>query len=110
MAGATITDVFGNGATVDATALTIPASFFGASGLTISPTTHAEALVVALALHWNNTLTETARSQDLVNRNVTVTYAGQDTISQSNNQYQRDVWSVVAYKATPLNPVDPNQY
>lgn len=110
MSEPSIADVFGSGATISATALTIPASFFQSHGLTIAPTTNAESCLVALCLTWSNVLTETARSQDLVNRNVTVTYAGQDTISQANNQYQRDVWSVVAYKPTPLNPVDPNQY
>lgn len=110
MSEPTITEVFGTGATVSATALTIPASFFTAYGLTIAPSTHAESCIIAFCLAFNNTLTETARTQDLVNRNVTVSYAGQDTISQSGNQYQRDVWSVVAYKSTPLNPVDPTQY
>jgi hypothetical protein len=110
MAEPTLTEVFGSGASVDGSSLVIPASFFAAQGLTISNATHAESLVIAMVLAWQNTLTETARAPDLVNRNVTTTYAGQDTISQAGSQYRRDVWSIVGYKTTTLITVNPGDY
>ena len=110
MAEPTVVEVFGTGATVDGTSLVIPAAFFSAQGLTISSASRAESMVVALMKGWANVLTETARASDLVNRNVTNTYAGQDVISQAGTQYRRDVYSVVAYKTTTLATVDPNDY
>lgn len=110
MAEPTISQVFGSGASIDGTALSIPAAFFTAQGVTISSSTRAETLVAALAKGWANVLTETDRASDLVNRNVTETYAGQDVISQAGNQYRRDVYSIVLYKTTTLATVDPNDY
>ena len=110
MSEPTLSEVFGTGAAVDGSTLSIPAAFFTAQGLTISSATRAESLVAALAKGWTSSLTETARASDLVNRNVTNTYAGQDVISQSGTQYRRDVYSIVLYKTTTLATVDPNDY
>jgi hypothetical protein len=110
MAEPTIEQVFGTGAVVNGTNLTIPAVFFSDQGLTIGGSTHAESLVVAMQKAWALVLTETARATDLPNRNVTVTYAGQDVISQAGSQYRRDVYSAVLYKTTTLATVDPNDY
>ena len=45
-----------------------------------------------------------------MNRNVTVQYGGQDLVEQSGGNYRRDVYSVLAYKQTTLQTVDPDDY
>ena len=110
MAEPTLTAVFGSGATQSSTTLTISKADLAAAGLTASSSNTAESLVVALLITIANTLTETQRQTDTTNRNVTVTYAGQDQINQGGTPYRRDVWSTVAYKQTTTTTVDPDDY
>ncbi len=106
----TLTEVFGGGATQTQTTITISKADLAAVGLTASASNRAESLLVAMLMLASNALTEIARSQDTVNRHVTVQYGGQDLIEQSGTNYRRDVYSVLAYKQTALQTVDPDDY
>ena len=106
----TLTDVFGANATSGAVLLTINKEDLASTGLIADEGNSAESLVVALVMKFANTLTETQRATDTGTRNVTVSYAGQDTINQLGTQYQRDVWNIVAYKQVPVSPVVPGSY
>lgn len=110
MAEPTLTEVFGDNATQTSTTITISKADLAATGLSAASNNTAESIVIALMMKISATLTETARATDLVTRNVTVSYAGQDVISQQGNPYRRDVWNTVAYKSTTTATVDPDDY
>jgi hypothetical protein len=65
---------------------------------------------MAIVMLASNQLTEVFRSQDTINRHVAVQYGGQDLVDQSGTNFRRDVYSVLAYKQTPLQTVDPDDY
>ena len=106
----TIQEVFGPGTSQDAANFIIKKSDLANAGLTISASSRAEAILIAILINASTALSEIARSQDLVNRNVTVQYGGQDLVEQSGGNYRRDVYSVLAYKQTTLQTVDPDDY
>jgi hypothetical protein len=106
----TLQEVFGANATQTATVITINKGDLANIGLTASATNRGESLLMAILMNASNSLTEVARSTDPVNRNVTVQYGGQDLVEQSGANYRRDVYSVLAYKSTPLQTVDPDDY
>lgn len=110
MAEPTLADVFGSGASQNANVLTIQKSDLAGVGLTASASNRAEALLVAIILRASQSLSETARTVDLVNRNVSVSYVGQDLVSQAGQSYRRDAWTVLGYKSTALIVVDPDDY
>ena len=110
MAEPTLQEVFGANAVQSATTLTISKADLVSVGLTANAGNTAESLLVALLIRASNSLTEVARSQDLVNRHVTVQYGGQDLVEQSGSNFRRDVYSVLAYKTTALQTVDPDDY
>lgn len=105
-----LTDVFGANATQNGTTITIAKADLTSTGFVAATSNTAESIVVAMLMRFANTLTETQRATDTVARNVTVTYAGQDTINQAGTQYRRDVWSAVAYKTSSIIAVTPGDY
>lgn len=110
MAEPTLTEVFGAAATQTATTLTISKANLAAVGLTASATNTAESLLIALVLQAALQLTETARTGDYASRNVTVYSGGTDLPVQGGNTYRRDQFSILAYRAETLTPVDPDNY
>lgn len=110
MAAPTLQDIFGTGATQDVSTITIQKSALQAVGLTPSPTNDPQALLAAIALIAKNSLTETNRATDMVNRKVTLTYVGQDLVVQSSQNYRRDLFYFALYKTTDLATIDPDDY
>lgn len=110
MTAASLSDVFGPNALQDNGQLFVRKDALALKGLTIATNNNPEALLVAIILTAADKLTEISRSTDLVNRNVTVNYAGQDLVSQSGITYRRDAFSVLLYKQTNLIAVDPDDY
>jgi hypothetical protein len=111
MAEPTLQEVFGSNATQTATTITINKSDLAIVGLTASATNTAESLITALTLMASRSLTETNRASDTANRNVTLSYNGQDLIDQGTAGYfRRDIYSLLLYKTTALQTVNPNDY
>lgn len=110
MAEPTLQDVFGTGATQNSTSITIQKSDLAAAGLTAAATNTAESILVAVLKLATDKLTEVARSQDLATRHVTVNYNGQDLIDQGGSYYRRDAYSILLYKTTALQTINPNDY
>ena len=110
MSEPTLAEVFGASASQTSTTLTITKSDLAIVGLTASSSNTAESLLLALILFSQRNLTETNRSTDTANRNLSVSYGGQDLVQQGTDNFRRDVFSVLAYKSTTLATVDPNDY
>lgn len=110
MAEPTLVAVLGANATQNATDIVIKKADLTSTGFVATASNTAESILVALIMRAANELSETNRSTDTVNRNLTLTYAGQDTVNQAGTQYRRDVWSAVAYKTTPVVVVNPGDY
>lgn len=117
MAKPSISEVFGLGATIltsnspaPTKGLFIPETAFTNVGLANFTNVSAEQILVALMLTTKNSLTEINRATDLANRFVTVTYSGQDLVSQSATSFRRDIFSVLLYKTTMLATVSPSDY
>jgi len=106
----TLDEVFGPGATQTADSITIPKARLVTKGLTASANNRAEALLAALLMAASDSLTETARATDTVNRHLTILYSGQDLIEVSGINYRRDAFSVLLYKQQPLTTIDPDDY
>lgn len=110
MAEPTLADVFGTGATQDINTITIQKSALATVGLTASADNRAEALLTAIILTAQNTLTETNRSQDLTNRHLSITYSGQDLVEQNSTMFLRDAFTILLYKSTTRSDIDPDNY
>lgn len=110
MAESTLVEVFGSGAIQDANTITIQKSALAAKGLTVTATNSAESILVALIMLASDSLTETARATDTVNRNLSILYAGQDLIEVSGINYRRDAFSLLLYKQQALTTLDPDDY
>lgn len=110
MAEPTLQDVFGSNAAQSASDLTISKTDLATIGLTPSASNSGESLLVAVILYAAIRLTETARSADQVNRNVTVFFGGQDISGSPPNVFRRDAFSLLLYRATTIAPVDPDDY
>lgn len=111
MAEPTLGEVFGNFASQSLTELRIDKADTSTVGLTSSGNNTAEALLVAIILKAATSLTEVARITDIVNRNVTIEYAGQDLINQGGgNVFLRDAYTISLYKPTSVVPIDPDNY
>lgn len=106
-----LTEVYGSGATQTASQLVIQKADMVSRGLTTATANTAESMLVYLILQTAATLTEANRLTDLLLRNVTVTYSGQDLIDQgAGNVYLRDTYQVSLYKVTAIQPIDPDNY
>lgn len=111
MSEPSVAEVFGASATNDVSALTIAKADMSSVGLTNTGDNKAEGMLVAIILKASNTLTETNRLTDLPNRNVTISYSGQDLIDQGGgNVFLRDTFQVSLYKATSVVAIDPDNY
>lgn len=111
MAEPTIAEVYGSTSTETIDYLGVSKVDMQAVGLTRSLPNTAESMLVSIILRAAQTLTETNRLSDLVNRNVTLSYVGQDLIDQGGgNVFLRDTYQVSLYKATTVTPIDPDNY
>lgn len=111
MAEPTLEEVFGTGATQTATALSVLKSAMTARGLTASASNTGESMFVFMILQAAINLTESNRLTDLVNRNVSVAYSGQDLIDQGGTSiFLRDTYQVSLYRATTVQAIDPDNY
>jgi hypothetical protein len=111
MAEPTLSEIFGATSSQTAASLTINKSDLSVTGLVPSSTNTPESLLVALIIYASRSLTETNRSSDTVNRNVTVNYSGQDLVNGSGGAfYRRDIYSALLYKSTTIATIDPGDY
>lgn len=112
MAEPTVQQVFGALAVSDNLSLTISKGDMASVGFTNAGSAdRAEAQLVAILLLAGQTLTENNRLTDLVNRNVTISYSGQDLIDQGGgNVFLRDTYQVSLYKAQAIATVVPDNY
>lgn len=111
MAEPTLTQVFGAGSTQDATVIAMSKADYAGLGLTAVANNTAESLLVSIILSAAQTLTEANRLLDLVNRNIAITYTGQDLIDQGGgNVFLRDTYQISLYKSTAIVTVDPDNY
>jgi len=108
MAEYTLSDLFGAGASQDATSITIQKSDL--TGLTAAAVNTAESLVVALVLLWMQTATETNRLADDANRNLAVTSAGTDLYQGSTQTWLRSSIAVILYDPYTVPAIDPDNY
>lgn len=113
----TFTEVFGSGsqilnqgATTPTRGLFIPESALIPKGLATLQNARAESVLVALLLTAQDNLSEIARSTDVVNRNVTIVYQGQDLVNQGSVNYRRDAFSLLLYRTTSLATINPTDY
>lgn len=111
MAEPTIQEVFGGSSTEDPQFLYISKNDMANAGLTVAAQNRIESMIVAMMILAANSLTEANRLTDLVNRNVTIAYNGQDLIDQGGgNVFLRDTYAVSFYKPTSIQPIDPDNY
>lgn len=112
MAEPTVQQVFGSNALSDTTALTVSKTDMASVGFTNAGSAdRAEAQLVAILLLASQNLTENNRLTDLVNRNVTISYSGQDLIDQGGgNVFLRDTYQISLYKAQAIATVLPDNY
>ena len=110
MAEPTLAEVFGAGASQTAQQIVIQKADLASVGLSSSPNNRAEQLLVAIMMKAALALTESARTTDIANRNVSVNYVGQDLVNQGGQPLRRDAFTLLAYKSTILTTVDPDDY
>lgn len=109
MAEPTLTDVFGAGATQDATTLTILKSDLAGLGLTAAAGNTAESLLISIVLKAAGLLTEVNRLTDTANRNIAIEFAGADIFNDGlGNDFLRRAWSISAYTDYTLPTFDPD--
>ena len=106
-----LTEVFGAGASQTASQLVLLKADMVSRGLTAAAVNTSESMLVYLVLQSANVLTEANRLTDLANRNISVSYSGQDLIDQGGaNIYLRDTYQISLYKLTTIQPIDPDNY
>lgn len=110
LAEPTLSDVFGNGATQTASTLAISKADMASVGLSPSASNTAESMLVSILLYAAIRLTEAARTADQANRNITVYSGGQDITGSPPNVFLRDVYSVLMYRPTTIQVIDPDNY
>jgi hypothetical protein len=111
MAEPTIEQVFGANTTQDSVRVTIAKADFPTQGLTATASNNAEGILAYILLQSATVLTEQNRLTDLANRNIAVTYSGQDLVDQGGgNVYRRDTYQVSLYTPTTIQAIDPDNY
>jgi hypothetical protein len=103
----TLTQVFGAGATQDATSVT----FLKANLLTLTPsaTNSAESLLMAIVLTAQQNLTTTARDGD-ADRKVAVEDGFEQSTYRGTTRYNQIQLSVTAQKLSPASAIDADDY
>lgn len=111
MAEPTIGQVFGNGVSQDIGGLIISKADMEVQGLTALVDNRAESMLVSIILTAASSLTEENRLTDLPQRNISISYSGQDLIDQGGgNVFLRDTYQISLYKQTSIQPIDPDNY
>ena len=110
MAEPTLIQVFGTGATQDATSLTIQKSALVTVGLTAASTNTAESLMVAILLLAGNYLNSTNQGTN-VDIQVTIDNSGYPSIAVRNgNNYRQITYNVNLQKLDTTTVIDPDDY
>jgi hypothetical protein len=110
MAEPTLVQVFGTGATQDATTLTIQKSALTAVGLTASANNTAESLLVAILLLADNHLNATNQNTD-PDIQVTIADSGFPQIVNRNSQTYRQITYNVNLQTVDTGfTIDPDNY
>ena len=111
MAEPSVKLVFGDGATQDATTLTISKADLTSVGLTPSATNTAESLLLAIVLKFKSVLTEAARDTN-IDQSVAVVDGFSPSITTRNNLiYLRNTISVEVDKLmSGADTIDPDDY
>ncbi|MBD2495006.1 hypothetical protein [Nostoc sp. FACHB-280] len=110
MAEPTLTNVFGTGATQDASTLTISKSALATVGLTASGSNSAESLFVAIILLAQSYLNDTNQANN-INQSVSISTASTPSfVSRDNTTYIRDSIAIEIDKLAPTLTIDPDDY
>ncbi|BAY89655.1 MULTISPECIES: hypothetical protein [unclassified Tolypothrix] len=110
MAEPTLQQVFGAGATQDATSITILKADLVSTGFTSATSNRAEQIFVAILLKADDYLNETNQGTDN-DIQVTIADSGYPSIVTRNNaQYRQTTYNVNLQKADSGSTVDPNDY
>lgn len=105
-----LTQVFGAGATQDATTLTISKADLASVGLTAALNNNPEALVVALVLKWASYLNETNQTTD---NDIQITIADSgfpQIVTRNSIQYRQVTYNVNLQTPDTGFTVDPDNY
>jgi hypothetical protein len=110
MAEPTLTDVFGAGATQDATTLTISKAALASVGLTASTTNTAESLLLAIILKAEMTLTESNQANNSDQSLNILTATTPSYTTRNNSIYTRNSITIELDKAAGTLTIDPDDY
>lgn len=111
MAEPTLVQIFGAGATQDATSLTIQKSSLATVGLTASANNTAESLIVAILLNAEAGIGEDERDAN-IDQNVAVSIGtSPNTTTRNNEIYLRNTISIEIDKLLPAaTTIDPDDF
>lgn len=109
MAEPTIQQVFGAGATQNATTLTIAKADLAAVGLTASATNTAESLFVGLLLLARNTLTATNLDTN-PDQSISIEDSFDSLVTRNNQTFRQKTYSVNLQKLDTGATIDPDDY
>ncbi|BAY10640.1 hypothetical protein [Calothrix sp. NIES-2098] len=109
MAELTLTQLFGSGATQDASTLTIQKSALVAQGLTASSSNTAESLVVALVKQWQSVATPTAQESN-GDIQVTIEDSYQSIVTRNNTQYREFSKTIKLQIEDTTSTIDPDDF
>ncbi|MCC5629082.1 hypothetical protein LC613_13760 [Nostoc sphaeroides CHAB 2801] len=110
MAEPTLVQVFGAGATQDASTLTIQKSALADKGLTISASNTAESLLAAIVLLTSSYLNETSQA---TNTDIQITIADSgypQIITRNSIQYRQTTYNVNFQKVDDSTTLDPDNF
>ncbi|MBE9191397.1 hypothetical protein IQ230_13785 [Gloeocapsopsis crepidinum LEGE 06123] len=109
MAEPTLQQVFGAGATQDATTLTIAKADLAAVGLTASATNTAESLIVGILLLAKNTLTAAALDSN-PDQSISIEDSFDSLVTRNNQTFRQKTYSVNLQKLDTASTIDPDDY
>ena len=113
MSEPTLTEIFGSQASQNLNSLIISKMDLEDVGLPPVTANKPEQILAALILLFAENLTESARTADPENRNITIYYGGQDITGSTTSPagtFLRDAYSVLLYRPYSLQPPDPSDY
>ncbi|MCC5626858.1 hypothetical protein LC613_01085 [Nostoc sphaeroides CHAB 2801] len=110
MAEPTLIQVFGAGATQNATTLTISKTDLATTGLTASTTNTAESLIAAITLLAANYLNDTNQTTN-ADIQVTIVDSGfPQIVTRNNQQYRQTTYNVNFQKVDNTSTLDPDDF